>query len=143
MAGITGKSCVALFPLCSLKKNACTYHTYLSYLLPYHYRYCISELFEIRKQKQNTSISETFAWVTKNYSHSWRGCLLKKSKRIVWYFYSCFTPLKWTFSTISLICGLKKLRILKWIQNGFIYSISVLYFFALIPAPEKVIKPRP
>ena len=111
------------------KKNVCTYHTYLSYLLPYLYRCCISQLFEIRKQNQNTSISETFAWVTKNYSHSWRGCLLKKSKRIVWYFRSCFTPLKWTFSTISLIYDLKKLRILKWIQNGFIWP---LWYFGII-----------
>ena len=111
------------------KKNVCNYHTYLSYLLPYLYRCCISQLFEIRKQNQNTSISETFAWVTKNYSHSWRGCLLKKSKRIVWYFRSCFTPLKWTFSTISLIYDLKKLRILKWIQNGFIWP---LWYFGII-----------
>ena len=70
MAGIPRKSCVALFPLWSLKKNICTYHTYLSYLLPYLFSYCISKLFEIRKQKQNTPISETFAWVAKNYSHS-------------------------------------------------------------------------
>ena len=84
----------------------------------------------------------------KNYSYSWRECLLKKIKTIIWYFYSCFIPLKWKFSTISLIYGFKKAtRKLNWSQFKMVlcdhHSIQVLYARVFIPATEKVIRTRP
>ena len=42
----------------------------------------ISQLFEIRKQKQNTSILETFDWLTKiTHIVDW-GVYLKRPKRL-------------------------------------------------------------
>ena len=57
-------------------------------ILACFYCYCTSQLFEICKQKQNTSILEILI--------GWR---------IIWYYYSCFIPLKWKFSTMHLIYG--------------------------------------
>ena len=78
-------------------------------LVPCLCRYCISQLFEIRKQKQNISILETFDWLTKITHVVHGGVYLKRPKQL-FDISIFFIPLKWKFSTISLIYSLKKLR---------------------------------
>ena len=82
-----------------------------------------------------------------NYSYSRWGCLLKKIELIIWYLYSCFIHLKWRLAQYLQFLVFKsygKIKI-KCIQmvlydHG---SIQVLHRCALIPASQKVIKPRP
>ena len=78
-------------------------------LVPCLCRYCISQLFEIRKQKQNISILETFDWLTK-ITHVVHGDVYLKRPKQLFDICIFFLPLKWKFSTISLIYSLKKLR---------------------------------
>ena len=79
-------------------------------ILPCFYRYIISQLFEIRKQKQNTSILETLIGWRKLLIFSWRECLLKNTETIIWYFYACFIPLKWKLAQYLWFMVFKKLR---------------------------------